>query len=73
MCLKQKLNTSRHFRTQNQGWRVSSPHKYRAYTKEWCGFNVYYMNTAPFFCVCPVHRASALLLVLIVQNFMAYT
>ena len=27
---------------------------YRAYTKDWCGFNVYYMNTAPFFCVCPV-------------------
>jgi hypothetical protein len=23
---------------------------YRAYTKEWCGFN----KTAPFFCVCPV-------------------
>jgi hypothetical protein len=28
---------------------------YRESTKEWCGFNVYYMNTAPFFCVCPVY------------------
>jgi hypothetical protein len=27
---------------------------YRVYTKEWCGFNGEYRETAPFFCVYPV-------------------
>jgi hypothetical protein len=28
---------------------------YRAYTKEWCGISGFSEETAPFFCVCPVH------------------
>jgi hypothetical protein len=29
---------------------------YRAYTKEWCGIkSEYTIETAPFFCVCPVY------------------
>jgi hypothetical protein len=29
--------------------------KYRAYTKEWCGYAYKFtLDTAPFFCVCPV-------------------
>jgi hypothetical protein len=27
---------------------------YRIYTKEWCGINSLLVETAPFFCVCPV-------------------
>jgi hypothetical protein len=38
---------------------------YRAYTKEWCGFNVYYMNTAPFDCVCPVFQTIVVYLLLL--------
>jgi hypothetical protein len=34
---------------------------YWAYTKEWCGFNVYYMNTAPFVCVYSVYNYLSIL------------
>ena len=28
---------------------------YRAYTKEWCSRHLFTFDTAPLFCVCPVH------------------
>jgi hypothetical protein len=30
--------------------------KYRVYTKEWCGFPLFTIETAPFFCVYSIHK-----------------
>jgi hypothetical protein len=41
-----------------QAWHVyceAGSGKYRVHTKEWCGFPLFTIETAPFFCVYPVY------------------